>query len=222
MAKEIAVIFDMDGVLVDTFEAHYESWNVVAQEEGTAMTRQQFAETFGRTSREIIAILWPEKADDPAAIRDFDDRKEEAFREIITREFPAMPGVEDLLSSLATEKIPMAVGSSGPPPNIELVVEKLGARDIFGALVTAKDVTRGKPDPQVFLLAAERLGVSPEKCIVVEDAQAGVEAARTAGMHCVGIASTGRTREELAEADLVIDSLSELTPGAFRELSKNG
>ena len=212
MATEIAVIFDMDGVLVDTFEAHYESWVVVAREEGAEMTRQQFAETFGRTSREIIAMLWPEKADDPAAVRDFDDRKEEAFRAIIGKEFPAMPGAKELLHSLAAAGIPMAIGSSGPPLNVELVVDKLEARQVFGALITAKDVTRGKPDPQVFLLAAERLGVSPKNCIVVEDAQAGVAAARAAGMHCVGIASTGRTREELAEADLVIDSLNELTP----------
>ncbi len=218
-ASEIAVIFDMDGVLVDTFEAHLESWKVVAHEEGAEMTRQQFAETFGRTSREIIAMLWPEKADDGDAIRQFDDRKEEAFREIIAKDFPAMPGVGELLKSLAAEGIATAVGSSGPTENVALVVEKLGAADLLGALITANDVTRGKPDPQVFLLAAERLGIVPERCIVVEDAQAGVAAARAAGMHCVGIASAGRTREELAGADLVIDSLSELTPGVFRRLA---
>ena len=185
------------------------------------MSRRQFAETFGRTSREIIAILWPEKADDRSAIRAFDDRKEDAFRKIVAEAFPAMPGVGELLESLASEGIPMAVGSSGPPPNVALVVEKLGATEIFGVLVTADDVTRGKPDPQVFLLAAERLGVPPARCIVVEDAQAGVTAARAAGMHCVGIASTGRTRDELADADLVIDSLSELTPDVFRRLANS-
>lgn len=219
MATEIAVIFDMDGVLVDTFEAHLESWNVVAHEEGTEMTRRQFAETFGRTSREIIAILWPERADDAAAVRDFDDRKEAAFRQIISRNFPAMPGAVALLNSLAADGIPMAVGSSGPSANVALVVEKLRAADLLSAMITADDVTRGKPDPQVFLLAAERMGIAPEQCIVVEDAQAGVAAARAAGMHCVGIASTGRTREELAAADLVVDSLSELTPHLFRQVA---
>ncbi len=217
-SAEIAVIFDMDGVLVDTFEAHFESWNVMAHEEGAEMTRQQFCQTFGRTSREIIALLWPEKAGDPAASRHLDDRKEEAFREIISSHFPAMPGVGELLGSLAAEGLAMAVGSSGPSANVELIVEKLRAAELFGALITANDVTRGKPDPQVFLLAAERLGVPPERCVVVEDAQAGVAAARAAGMRCVGIASTGRTREELADADLVIDSLTELTPDVFRGL----
>lgn len=216
---EIAVIFDMDGVLVDTFEAHFESWRVVAHQEGAEMTRQQFAETFGRTSREIIALLWPEKADDTVAIRAFDDRKELAFRKIIAETFPAMPGVDGLLASLASEGISMAVGSSGPPANVALVVDKLAATEIFAALVTGDDVTRGKPDPQVFLLAAERLGVAPERCIVVEDARAGLLAARAAGMHCVGIASTGHTRHELAAADLVVDSLTELTPDVFRRLA---
>jgi beta-phosphoglucomutase len=216
--SEIAVIFDMDGVLVDTFEAHFESWNVVARQERTEMTRQQFAKTFGRTSREIIACLWPEKADDPVAVRDFDDRKEGAFRQIVAQKFPPMPGVGELLTSLASHGILMAVGSSGPSANVALVVEKLGAAELFGALITGDDVARGKPDPQVFLLAAERLGVPAERCIVVEDAQAGVEAARAAGMRCVGFASTGRTRAELAGADLVVDSLTELTPAVFRWL----
>lgn len=219
---EIAVIFDMDGVLVDTFESHFESWNVVAREEGTEMSRQQFAATFGRTSREIIAMLWPEKSEDEAAIRDFDDRKEAAFREIIEREFPEMPGARELLDSLASVGIRMAVGSSGPPANVALVVRQLGAGQVFEAFVTGEDVTRGKPDPQVFLLAAERLAVPPARCVVVEDAQPGVAAARAAGMRSVGLASTGRTREELAEADLVVDELNALTPQVFLRLVETG
>ena len=216
--RRMAVIFDMDGVLVDTYRAHFQSWNVVAGEEGTEMSEEQFAATFGRTSREIIALLWPELSDDAAAIQRFDDRKEEAFRRIIAKDFPAMPGVERLLAGLASAGIPTAIGSSGPPANVALVVERLGAKHSFGAVVTADDVTRGKPDPEVFLLAAERLGVPPERCVVVEDAPPGLKAAKAAGMYCVGMASTGRTREELSAADLVVDSLDELGPGVFRGL----
>ncbi len=215
---EIAVIFDMDGVLIDTFEAHFESWKIVTRQDQTEMTRQQFAETFGRTSREIIAYLWPEKAGDAAAVSDFDNRKEEAFRQIISEKFPPMPGVIELLTSLASEGILMAVGSSAPPENVALVIEKLAASDLFAALVTGRDVTRGKPDPQVFLLAAKRLGVPPERCVVVEDAPMGLKAARAAGMQCVGMASTGRIRGQLSDADLVVDSLTELTPEVFRRL----
>lgn len=214
----IAVIFDMDGVLVDTYRAHFESWNVVARQEGTQMSEEQFAATFGRTSREIIALLWPDLRGDAAAIRRFDDRKEEAFRQIIANDFPAMPGVERLLEELAAADIPSAIGSSGPSANVALVVERLGAKHPFGAVVTADDVSRGKPDPQVFLIAAERLRVPPARCVVVEDAPPGLEAARAAGMRCVGMASTGRTREELSRADLVVDSLEMLGPAVFRKL----
>jgi beta-phosphoglucomutase-like phosphatase (HAD superfamily) len=94
----------------------------------------------------------------------------------------------------------------------------LGARPLFAAVATARDVTRGKPDPQVFLIAAERLGVPPERCAVVEDAPAGIAAAKAAGMKSVGLASTGRTRELLSAADLVVDFLAELSPAVLRDL----
>lgn len=215
---ELAVIFDMDGVLVDTYWAHFQSWNVVAGEEGTQMSEERFAATFGRTSREIIALLWPELRDDAAAIQRFDDRKEEAFRRIIAKDFPAMPGVERLLEGLAVAGILSAIGSSGPAANVALVVEKLGTKHPFRAIVTGDDVNRGKPDPEVFLLAAERLRVPPRRCVVVEDAPPGLEAAKAAQMRCVGMASTGRTRDELSTADLVVDSLDALGPDVFRGL----
>ena len=147
-----------------------------------------------------------------------DDRKEAAFREILEADFPAMPGAVELLESLKDAGFALAVGSSGPPENVDLVLEKLGHRSLFGAVVTGMDVTRGKPDPQVFLIAAERLGVPPNRCAVVEDAAAGISAASAAGMASVGLVSTGRTREELSAADLVIDSLSELSAQILRQL----
>ena len=112
----------------------------------------------------------------------------------------------------------LAVGSSGPPENVELVLEQLGAKHLFGATVTARDVTRGKPDPQVFLVAAARLGVPPERCAVVEDAPLGVAAANAAGMASIGLASTGRTVESLLAAELVVGSLDKLSPQVIGEL----
>src|SRR5690606_24181756 len=106
----------------------------------------------------------------------------------------------------------IAVGSSGPPENVDLAIEKLGIGPFLSAKVTGLDVTRGKPDPQVFLIAAQKLGVPPERCVVVEDAPAGVAAAKAAGMACVGFPSTGRTRDDVADADLIIASLNELSP----------
>ena len=217
MSNNYAVIFDMDGVLVDTYRAHYESWLAMARSEGLQFSEEEFARTFGRTSREIIDHFWGAGYGD-AEVAALDDRKEAAFREIIAADFPAMPGVDELLRSLHEERFKLAVGSSGPPENVELVMDRLGRREWFDALVTATDVTRGKPDPQVFLIAAERLGVSPERCAVVEDAPPGITAALAAGMTAVGLASTGRTRESLGKAAAVVDSLRELPPEFFRGL----
>ena len=111
----------------------------------------------------------------------------------------------------------MAVGSSAPRENVTAAIDRLGVRDWFDAVVTGSDVQRGKPDPQIFLVAAERLGVPPARCVVIEDAPVGIAAAAAAGMACVGLASTGRTRETLSKAQLVVDSLSELSPEVLRQ-----
>ena len=218
MNDKPAVIFDMDGVLVDSYHAHFKSWQVVAAEEGLALTEAEFAAQFGRTNPEIIAVYWGEGRFGDDEVAALADRKEAAFREILEADFPTMPGAKALLESLSGAGFALAVGSSGPPENIELVLRELGARPLFGAVVTASDVTRGKPDPQVFLLGAERLGVPPSRCVVVEDAAPGLAAAKAAGMKSIGLASTGHTREELAAADLVVDSLAELSPRVVGDL----
>ncbi|MDZ7618684.1 MAG: HAD-IA family hydrolase, partial [Patescibacteria group bacterium] len=164
---KLAVIFDMDGVLVDTYHAHYRSWVAMAEREGFTFTEAQFAPTFGRTSREIIAHFWGDGLSDQQ-IAEMDAAKEAAFRDLIDEQFPAMPGARDLIDSLAAAGFALAVGSSGPPENVTMVLDRLDVRSRFQAVVTGMDVTRGKPDPQVFLLAAERLGLAPADCVVVE------------------------------------------------------
>jgi beta-phosphoglucomutase len=213
-----AAIFDMDGVLVDTYHAHFQSWLEVARSAGLTFTEEQFAPTFGRTSREIIAKFWGPQLTNEAEIAALDAQKEAAFRRIISRDFPAMPGAGKLLADLRAAGFALAIGSSGPPENVALVLEKLCAGSLFGAVVTGMDVTRGKPDPQVFLLAAQRLGVPPARCVVIEDAAPGVDAAHAAGMRCVGLVSTGRTPQELSAADMVVCSLAELSPQLLRQL----
>ena len=213
-----AVIFDMDGVLIDSYHAHLESWQEAARVEGLEITEEQFAATFGKTSREAIRLLWFERHLADAQIKDFDHRKEAAFRRIIAARFPLMPGALELLDSLDEAGFLLAIGSSGPPENVDLVLDKLGIRPLLSAVVTGGDVTRGKPNPQVFLIAAQKLGVPPDRCLVVEDAALGIEAAHAAGMKAIGLASTGRTRQSLAAADLVVDRLAEITPAAVRSL----
>jgi beta-phosphoglucomutase len=217
-----AAIFDMDGVLVDTYHAHFQSWLMMAQRAGLNFSEAEFAPTFGRTSREIIAHFWGRDSCDDARIAAMDAEKEKAFRDIVEKDFPAMPGVHELLANLHGAGWKLAVGSSGPPENVDLTLDRLGNRALFSAVVTGSDVKRGKPDPQVFLLAAKRLGVDPSRCVVIEDARPGIAAARAAGMAAVGLVSTGRTREELAVADLVVSTLDELSPEILGEVIEKG
>ena len=214
----IAVLFDMDGVLVDSYDAHLESWLVVAKEQGENFTKEDFDSVFGRTSFEIIEELWTNSKLSREEMLQLDDRKEAIFREILQKDFPGMPGAKELIVALDNAGFQLAVGSSGPPENIEFVLNQLGVKERFDAIVTGKDVKRGKPDPEVFLTAAQKVGVEPSRCVVIEDAPLGVVAAHAGGMKCVGMASTGRTPEMLNEAELVVKSLTLLTPETFVEL----
>lgn len=182
------------------------------------MTETEFASSFGRTSREIISERWSDGPVSDETVSELDDRKESIYREIIRASFPAMDGAARLVPALGDAEILMAVGSSGPPENVQLVLDQVDPHRRIQAIVTGADVTRGKPDPQVFQMGAERLGVPPSRCVVVEDAPPGVAAAHAAGMRCIAIASTGRTAEELKAADVIARSLAELSPERIRQL----
>ena len=213
-----AVIFDVDGVLVDSADAHFRSWQALAAEIGHEYTHEEFLRDFGRTSREIIAEKWPQPEISAEEIREMDHRKEVLYREIIAQDFPAMDGAVELMRELAQDGFLLAIGSSGPPENVNLVVERLGIAELVGARINGALVERGKPDPQVFQLAAKALGVCAPRCVVVEDAAPGIAAAHAAGMKCVALVSTGHSVEELSAADVVVHSLRELTPTTFRDL----
>lgn len=213
---KFGVIFDVDGVLIDSYQAHFESWRRLYGEVGLDYTEAAFAADFGRTSRDILRRTLGDDLTDER-VRELDGKKEAYFREIIHDDFPAMPGVSELLDALAAAGFGIAIGSSGPPENIAVVLAKLPGAQQIAAAVTGADVTRGKPDPQVFQIAAERLKLPPANCAVVEDAQHGVEAAKRAGM--AGIALIGTLeREAFSMADLVVDRLDELSPNRIEEL----
>jgi beta-phosphoglucomutase len=216
--SDFAVLFDVDGVLVDSYQAHYESWRRLGQEAGFEMSEEFFARTFGRTSRDVLRELFKGRPLSDEQIRAWDERKEASFRQVIDENFPAMDGAVELIDALHAAGVPMAAGSSAPTANVVLSLKKLGRQESFGAMVTGDDVTRGKPDPQVFLLAAERLGVLPDRCVVIEDAAPGIAAAQAAGMKSVGLVSTGRTWEELSAANRVVGSLRELSVENLAEL----
>jgi beta-phosphoglucomutase len=211
-----AVVFDVDGVLVDSYDAHMRSWLLMGREHGLAITEEEFASTFGQTSREIIARFWGSELS-PQDVEALDARKEAIYRDLIRERFPAMDGAVELIDALADAGFRLAVGSSGPPANVELTLDRLGRASRFTAVVTGRDVTRGKPDPQVFQIAAERLRVPPARCIVVEDAPVGIVAARAAGMASVALVGTVAA-DRLAAADLVVRSLRELDAGQLAAL----
>jgi beta-phosphoglucomutase len=215
--NRLAVIFDMDGVLIDSYRAHLEAWQQLGEKLGRPVTEEAFVPTFGRVNREIFHHLWGDAFTD-AEIDRWGDWKEDAYRRIIMQRFPGMDGATDLLDALKDAGFALAIGSSGPPENVAAALLGLGRATLFDAIVTGREVKEGKPHPEVFLKAAEKLGLQPRACAVIEDSLAGLEAAVRAKMTAIGITGTF-PRERLAEkAALVVDSLRELTPERIAEL----
>jgi beta-phosphoglucomutase len=211
------VIFDVDGVLVSTYRAHFESWQVAGAPHGMALSEADFARTFGRTSREIIHQIWPGRYDDAGA-DGFAAEKEAAYRDIIRAHLPEMDGAADLIAALDDAGFLLALGSSGPPENVAIVWQNLTNGKRIRAAVNGMEVKKGKPDPEVFLIAARKLGLEPARCAVVEDAPVGLQAARRAGMVAVGLTGTVPREALAAHAHLVVDRLAELTPSTFTQL----
>lgn len=205
-----AVLWDMDGTLVDSEEYHWLSWRDTMAAEGLALTREQFLESFGQRNDAILA-RWL-GADASACIG---DTKEELYRKLLREGgLVPLPGAAEWVKHLHREGWAQAIASSAPRANVAAVLEVIELGGCFQAIVSAEDVTRGKPDPQVFLTAASRLGMTPSRCIVVEDAVAGVEAARRAGMRSVGVRRSGPA----LAADLAVASLADLPMTAFASL----
>ena len=215
-----AAIWDVDGTLVDTAEQHFRAWVDVCRERGRDFSRADFAATFGWRNPEILTYLFDDTFAKGEAIA-FADRKEELYREASRQGIDLLPGVAALMEGLHQLGWKQAIGSSAPRANLELILELTGVDRYLGAVVGSEDTTRGKPDPQVFLVAAQRLGVEPKDAVVFEDAVAGVEAARAAGMRCVGVSFVGHhLPEKLREAgaDVVVGSLEEIDAAGVARL----
>ncbi len=208
-----AVLWDLDGVLVDTSRYHFEAWRRLMAEAGRGLSEEQFRASFGRRNSEILPRWLPGASE--SEVERLSERKEAIFRELLPERVPLLPGVERLVTELAAAGIPQAIASSTPRRNLEVILPRL--RLPLTEYVAAEDVAEGKPDPEVFLKAAEKLAVPPERCVVVEDAVAGVEAARRAGMACLAVATTW-PRERLSGADLVVDSLERVSVEQLRSL----
>ncbi|MGA7573462.1 MAG: HAD family phosphatase [Terriglobales bacterium] len=209
-----AVLWDMDGTLVDSEEFHWVAWQKSMADEGIAITREQFLASFGQRNDAIVP-RWLGAAATAERVEKIANAKEERYRDLVRRNgMSPLPGVANWLRRLHEEGWQQAIASSAPRANIEVVLEALSAGYFFRAIVSAEDVHRGKPDPEVFLTAAARVGALPDRCIVVEDAIAGVEGARNAGMRSIGISHDGKH----LPADIVVQSVALLDSDAFDKL----
>lgn len=208
-----AVLWDMDGTLIDSAAVHFQSWQEALAVEGYALTHEKFVAYFGRRNDDIIrAYLGLQTSDETISRISLD--KEERYRAAIRRDgITFLPGVERWLRRLAEGGWKQAVATSAPRLNVDAILESTGMADCFAAISAAEDVAVSKPDPAVFLLAAERLGVPAARCVVVEDAPAGIEGARRAGMRSVGICGLHDV-----QGDLTVRSLEELADDAFERL----
>ncbi|HZW09612.1 MAG TPA: HAD family phosphatase [Phycisphaerales bacterium] len=210
------VIFDMDGVIVLTEEAHWLSWKAVAEGLGTPISYEVFLSCFGRVNPDCIRIMFGEGVAHAESLR-IAEEKERRFRAIIGERVPLAPGLVELLDELARERFLLAVGSSAPRENIDLVLDGGGIRRHFRGVVDGGQVARGKPAPDVFLRGAELLNLPPARCVVVEDARTGIQAARGAGMIAVGVATTCAPSDlERAGAHAVFESVAAISASALR------
>jgi beta-phosphoglucomutase len=208
-----AVLWDLDGTLADSRDLHWRSWRATMAADGVVITEAQFLASFGQRNDAILGA-WLGAAATPERVRRLGEAKEEEFRRLIRHEgVRPLPGAADWVHRLSEAGWRQAIASSAPRANVEVSSRALGLERFIAALVSAEDVRAGKPDPEIFLVAAARVGVEPARCVVVEDAAAGLEAARRAGMRSIGVGGGA-----VKAADFVVRSLADLAPDALDRL----
>jgi beta-phosphoglucomutase len=212
-----AVVWDLDGVLVDSGEAHKASWVAMAREWDVPYhAEKDFLATFGRHNTDIINLLWG--VTDASVIQQMAECKEGYFRRAAGTLRP-MPGVVELVDALKKAGWKQGIGSSAPLKNIEVLLQATGLADKMDAIASGDDVSKGKPAPEVFLLALQKLGIEPAHGVVIEDAPTGVQAGKSAGAACIGVAnSQHETALKEAGADLVVHSLTEVSVDTMESL----
>jgi len=210
------VIFDLDGVLINTAEYHKVAWRELAERNGFEISDDFFYSTFGMQNYQIIPTMAKRELSD-SEFQEMSDWKENRYRELIAGKLELLAGAERLIKDLKNSGFALAIGSSTPRSNLEFMLKNLPIEKYFDAMVVGEDVKNGKPAPDTFLKAAEKLDIAPEYCVVVEDAVQGLKAAKNAGMAVVAVTTT-RSRDDLTIADMIVDSLEELSARDFERL----
>ncbi|MBN2501683.1 MAG: HAD family phosphatase [Anaerolineales bacterium] len=209
-----AMLWDLDGVLVDTGEFHHQAWVDAAQKFDFPYSRQFFIDHFGMNNTRFMTLILGH-APNPDFLAEVDTYKETIYREAIRGQAELLPGVADWLAFMHAAGVPQAIGSSAPQANIDALVDELQIRAYFGSIVSAHQLP-SKPDPTVFQTAAANLEAEPSGCLVVEDAIAGVEAAKAAKMKCLAVTTTNPA-DALQQADLIVDRLDRYPVPEFLE-----
>jgi HAD superfamily hydrolase (TIGR01509 family) len=211
--NERAVLWDLDGTLADSEEYHWLSWRDAMRAEGVELTYDRFLASFGQRNDRILGA-WLGEGADATRIRRIGDWKEAEYRRLAeARGLTPLPGAREWVERLHRDGWKQAIASSAPRLNVDTMLHVLKFHGLIDAMVSADEVKKGKPDPDVFLAAAAAVAVAPSRCVVVEDAAAGVEAGRRAGMKTIGV----NAKTPLA-ADIYVTSLAELPPDAFDRL----
>ncbi len=203
-----AVLWDLDGVIADTGEYHYRAWQGIFGKKGVTFTKEDFMRHFGQRHDTIIKFA----LGDDLSAEEFNavtEEKQKEYRRIVSENIKALPGAIELIKSLNENNIKTAIASSAPLENIDIIIKGLKIQNCFQAIAWGTEVDEGKPSPQIFLLAAGKLGVKPGNCVVIEDAIAGVTAAKTAGMKCLAVTNSHPV-DSLRQADYIVNSLEKV------------
>ncbi len=206
----------MDGTIVDSSDYHRIAWRETLRNHGAELTEENFRYAFGRRNDENIRKFIDEHLSQQE-IDSIGKEKEITFRNLIKDSIKPFPGAIELIKSLAEAGFQQAIVSSAPIENIRLITKVLGIKSYFKLVISGDDVTKGKPHPQAFLLAAGKLGIEPKNCVVMEDAITGVTAAKAGGMHCIAVTNTDH-KDRLSPADIVTDSLEKITTKTIEKL----
>ena len=200
-----AVLWDLDGVIADTADYHYRAWEDIFKEKGVTFTREDFMRHFGQRHDTIIRFALGGNIP-PDEFEVITERKQQEYRRLVAKNIKPLPGAIELIKSLNNYHIKTAIASSAPLENVEIIIRGLGIEACFQAIACGTEVPEGKPSPQIFLRAAQKLVVEPGNCLVIEDAIAGVAAAKRAGMKCVAVTNS-HPGSSLKKADLIVDTL---------------
>lgn len=213
------VLFDMDGVLVNNLEIHRQAFAEFFRRYGVERTFDELSRVFGKGNDDIMGELMPADVVERVGIRQLGYEKEAIYREIYAPIITPQPGLLAFLAECESEGLRSAVGSSGYKANVDFVLDKCNIRRYFEATVAGDEVTRCKPDPEIYLTAAAKLGLAPCECVVFEDAEAGIEAAKRAGMKVVALATTfDRAFLATTDADMIIGDFRDISVEQLRTL----